>query len=198
MRHPILSEAVPHLLPPLLSAFADPLPFAQACAAHSLSHLTTHATAASLYWQRDILEHAVLRSMSGCEDDIWPAVLQCALDLGRCLDAVDGGAVRQTVALRAALIEAKRGGHKTAVRQPFLRCLCGVGSDVHRKALRGEDAPSSGGVVAVVGLQIVSLFGSLLPLVLEWMRLEDVAGVELICQVLPRRSPTHVHALQAL
>jgi hypothetical protein len=167
LRHPFLSEAVPLLLPPLLSAFSDPSPLVQACAAHALTHLTRHATAASLFCQRDILTHAVSRSLTGCGAELWPAVLPCALALAQRLDSVDGGAERQLAA-----IEARRGGHSAAVRRPFLRCLCA-----------SEGAQAARGVLAGVGIRIVAMFKDLLPALLDWMRLEDADGLDLICLV---------------
>ena len=175
MQHPFLSEAVPYLLPPLLSAFSDPAPFAQVCASHALTHLTRHATAASLHCQRDILVHATTRCITGCDASVWPAALPCALALAQRLDSVAGGAQRQLAALQLALNEAKRGGHDAAIRRPFLRCLT--------EQPEAAGGPGNMSVVASVSVRIVALFRLLMPLLLDWMRLEDDAGLELICQV---------------
>lgn len=175
IRHPFLTEAVPFLLVPLLSAFSDPAPFAQVCASHTLTHLTRHATAASLHCQRDILVHVITRCMTGCDASVWPAVLPCSLALALRLDSVTGGADCQLAALTLALTEAKRGGHDAAVRRPFLACLIEQPGHV--------GSAGRGGLVAGIGVRIVGLFRLLMPLLLDWMQVEDAAGLDLLCQV---------------
>jgi hypothetical protein len=40
------------------------------------------------------------------------------------------------------------------------------------------------GVLKVVDLQVVGLFQVLLPMLMEWMHLEDAEGILLLCQVI--------------
>ena len=173
LRHPHLTAAAPHLYPPLLAAFADPAPFAQACAARALSHLATHATAASLYWHRDILTHAVRRVMTGCDATVFPAALPCSAALAARLDSVDGGVAHSVAALRAATGEVSRSGHDAGVRRAFLQCLAAA------------QAEGSGpqGILRRVGLKAVGLFRTLLPLLIEWTAEAGPGDLQLVARV---------------
>ena len=173
LRHPYATDAVSNLLSPLLAAFSDPAPFVQVCATGALTHLCEHATAASLYWQRDILTHAVSRCMTGSDANVWPAVLPCAFALAARLDSVDGGAARLLEAMQLAMAEAKRSGHIEATRRPFLKCLC-------------QDLPGalpSGSPLKRLGVRVVGLFRELMPMLLDWLQLENEEGVIVISQV---------------
>lgn len=163
MQHPYLTEAVPMLLPALLAAFSDPLPFVKRCAAFALLHLAKHATAASLHWQREILLHVTMRTVSGCDASVWPAALPAALALADRLDAVDGGLAQQLHVMECIVSEVQRSGHHADTRHVFL-------AEVLQPLQR-------------LGLQGVRFWGTLLPLMMEWLRIDTPEGKVLVIEV---------------
>ena len=175
LTHAFLTSAVPTLLAPLLAALADPAPFVQGSGAHVLRHMAEHATAASLYFQRDLLIHAISRCLQGCNEAVWPAALPCAFALAQRLDSVHGGCQRLLQMLDLAITEAARGGHQASIRQPFLHALCSSNAAVHNTTYKSA--------VQLAGLQLVCRFRQLLPLLLEWMSLVDREGLEDVCTV---------------
>jgi hypothetical protein len=134
MHYPLLCEAIPNLLAPVLSAFADPSPFVQKCACLTLLHMLEHATAASIYWQKDIIQHAVSRVMASCDPSVFAVAAPCYLELASRLDTVDGGTTLLLEALKAVVSEAGRDGSSTQFRRPLLHCLA-TKLDSHRREI---------------------------------------------------------------
>jgi hypothetical protein len=170
MEHPQLSPAVPGLTESLLAAFANPMPFAQTCAAHALLHMCQHATAAALYAHEGSLMAAVSASLTACDASVWPSMLPCAIDLSTRLDSVSGGHERRASVLSTSIMEAERSSGEGAVWGPWLTCLSGQGRP-------------SGSFLQAFGLELLRHSSRLFPLLLERLLLLNEDEVPRICKV---------------
>ena len=165
MQHPYLTEVVPFILPAMLAALQDPMPYVKRAGGLVLAHLLECATSSSLQWQRHIMSATMMKCVCGCDPEIWDVMLPNAIKLAAVLESGSGGRDCDATSTMADVIieEVERGAYVVAQRRVFLRHA----SDLAR----------------LLGLRIVAHFSVLMPLLLEWMRVEEGRYVLLICEV---------------
>ncbi|KAK9803291.1 hypothetical protein WJX72_008564 [[Myrmecia] bisecta] len=145
-----LTPAIPAVLPSILAAVDDVSPPVQSLGLWTLHHLATEALPSDLRWQRELLLDVAKRSISGCDERVWPAAAPTATALAIALEGKDPYAAGYDLIMRGMLEEGERHAHVPARRIVWLRAIQPL--------------------LQALALVNVRYLGRLLPLLLQWLQ----------------------------